>query len=626
MATLTEWQTRAIRRILEMLVDAGGTLQRSDIQPVLRKQLQPSDPDDLEVQSNGQERWWSAVAWGTTDLVQGGALTKDGAGTWTITDDGRQLLAEFPDGRELLLEVKRRGREWRKQRKLAQADASQRAWLVRGSSVLGTSLVADWLADGRCSLAASQLPPIGTDIETAELTALAESAYSHLKHQERTGRVSEIVDFVVRMKAGDLVLTTSELGVYVGELGDGWEYHASGDGRSNLRRPVNWRNPDAGVDFAGLPATLQAKLRTGSTIADLTGELENIDELTALDDIDDVELGTEADGGAPVVERHRRLASLSSAVAAKLLVSEQWLDDFVELLNEARQIVLYGPPGTGKTYLARKIAEQLVGTERVRLVQFHPSYTYEDFFEGYRPSGDDRSGTVSLELRPGPLRSLATEARAQPERAFVMIIDELNRANIAKVFGELYFLLEYRDDAVEVMYGGEPFMLPKNLYFICTMNTADRSIALLDSAMRRRFAFLELHPATEPTQSMLPKWLANRDLPVTSAELLKLTNSMIDDRDAHIGPSYFMHDDQSEARMRRVFRTQIEPLLQETFYDQWSSLGSRFDFDRLWAAAISGAAPTGSGGGRFDAANDPVFRLVDPADAASPTSAPTSEN
>ena len=96
-------------------------------------------------------------------------------------------------------------------------------------------------------------------------------------------------------------------------------------------------------------------------------------------------------------------------------------------------------------------------------MQFHPSYIYEDFFEGFRPIAGAASGSVSLELLPGPLRRLASEATEHPDRAFILVIDELNPANIAKVFGELYFLLEYRDDAVEVLYGGEPFTLPKNL-------------------------------------------------------------------------------------------------------------------------------------------------------------------
>lgn len=568
-----------MRAILEILADApDGQLRWERINGPLREQWAASfDAEDLDIAASGAERWWNYAAWGGTTLVYAGVLTK-GNGTWSITPFGRQLLAEVTDPDEFLV----RARQIAADNRAATREPGRRAWLVRGATGR-TNLLTSWLDEGWCSVGASQLGKIEPPIERPELERLTNEAYGHLPHQQRVAKTAEIVEFVTRIRPGDLVITTSDKGTFVGEFGDGWEYQTSVEGESSLRRPVEWRNADTGIDFGDLPPALQAKLRTGAVLADFTAELDNIDGLGwdgpgASDDISESVTG---------VAPHVRFDRLAATVAADLLVGDEWLGTFVDLLNASRQVVLYGPPGTGKTYLARKIAEHLVGSERTRLVQFHPSYTYEDFFEGYRPA-DDGSGGVSLELRAGPLRRLATEAIEHPERAFVMIIDELNRANIAKVFGELYFLLEYRDDAVEVMYGGEPFTLPKNLHFIATMNTADRSIALLDSAMRRRFTFLELHPATEPTAGMLAVWLLRNQLPPTGARLLELVNAQIDDHDAHIGPSYLMTSDQSEQRIRRVFDTQIRPLLRETYYDRWSAMESRFEFDRLWAAAGAG--------------------------------------
>src|SRR5690606_8943996 len=141
-----------------------------------------------------------------------------------------------------------------------------------------------------------------------------------------------------------------------------------------------------------------------------------------------------------------------------------------------------------KTFVAMKLAEALsAGGGTHRLVQFHPSYGYEDFFEGFRPRSQD--GTLTYELVAGPLREMAEAARGS-HATHVLVIDEINRANLPKVFGELLFLLEYRDQEVKTMYGGEPFSLPPNLIVIGTMNTADRSIALVDAAMRRRFHFV----------------------------------------------------------------------------------------------------------------------------------------
>lgn len=153
-------------------------------------------------------------------------------------------------------------------------------------------------------------------------------------------------------------------------------------------------------------------------------------------------------------------------------------------LRMGQQIVLYGPPGTGKTYLVKKVAEYLVGDDpsRTQLVQFHPSYSYEDFFEGLLPS-ETASGQATFTVQPGPLRDMAADAIKEDSRGVpvVLIIDELNCANLAKVFGELYFLLEYRNDAVRLQYRPtEAFRLPRNLFIIGTMNTADRSIAFVE--------------------------------------------------------------------------------------------------------------------------------------------------
>jgi 5-methylcytosine-specific restriction enzyme B len=574
-----EAQSTGMAAVLNALLD--GPVHRLVIKDIVEKQLQP-DEELREQTSNGIEKWWNYVTWGSTTMSKVGWITKDGSGNWQITGAGRSAAAQFTATDALRREANRLYAEWRK----STLPPTRRAWLIRGSSVRGANLVHQWLGEGWCSLAASQLPEVDTTTDKETLVALAEDAYAHLKHHERTAKIAELVDFMTRMNVGDVVLTTGDAGdVYVGDVTGIPAFTASEESRSNLRRTVDWRNPDDGIDFASLPGSLQAKLKTGSTLADITGEVVAIDELTTLGVEDDD--GPEAISSPELRRPHERLEPLPAEVADDLLVSEAWLNDVVELLNEKRQLVFYGPPGTGKTFLARRIAAQLVGEQQVRLVQFHPSYTYEDFFEGFRPAADSKSGTVSLELRAGPLRRLASEATEHADQAFILVIDELNRANIAKVFGELYFLLEYRDQAVEVLYGGEPFTLPTNLYFVCTMNTADRSIALLDAAMRRRFAFVELHPATEPTASTLTQWLERHELPAESGVLLALLNAALDDREAHIGPSYFMVADQSKERLSRIWRTQIVPLLQETHYDRWSSVASKFEFEMLYAKAAT---------------------------------------
>lgn len=275
-------------------------------------------------------------------------------------------------------------------------------------------------------------------------------------------------------------------------------------------------------------------------------------------------------------------AAADEELAADVLTDTAWLQGVLDLLWRQRQVIFYGPPGTGKTFLARAIAKHIsVGADPV-IVQFHPSYAYEDFVEGYRPVVKEGDALV-YELVPGPFLEIARNAAKNPELNYVLVIDEINRGNIAKVFGELYFLLEYRNDKIKLLYRTEHFALPENVYIIGTMNTADRSIALLDAAMRRRFAFVELHPDEKPTSELLGRWLAKRGLDGRVDQLLTTLNASINHRDARIGPSYFMPEDEelSENRLREIWRYQILPLLEETHYGDGLDVQARFGFEAI---------------------------------------------
>ena len=271
-------------------------------------------------------------------------------------------------------------------------------------------------------------------------------------------------------------------------------------------------------------------------------------------------------------------------LAEELLWGEDDLADVVADLREKHQVIFYGPPGTGKTYVARRIAQhcrQHGGDFSV--VQFHPSYAYEDFVEGFRPAIHD--GQAGFDLVPGPLLRMAAQAAANPESTYILVIDELNRGNVAKVFGELYFLLEYRDEEMQLQYGsqGRQFRLPENLWFICTMNTADRSIALMDAALRRRFYFAPFFANQAPVEGLLHRWL-NRHSPEMAwvADLVDLANEKVGDRHMGIGPSYFMGsgDELDEGRVRRIWKRAVIPYIEEQFFGNEDRL-AEFDFDRL---------------------------------------------
>ena len=473
------------------------------------------------------------------------------------------------------------------------AASSRRAWMVRGSNVDGFNLVDEWLDGGYVSLSASQLRPFGEVPTADELKERVESGYQHKSYAYRAQRLQEFDRFLRRMQISDLVLTSLHGKVYLGEVTGPANFVDSTNALSNLRRDVRWhlRQP---VDIDQLGPPVPALLGSQDYIVDLT---EAYQQLAALIPAD------EPAAAITVPRPTRELAfhSITAEFAAELLMDQADLARIAELLWEKKQIVLYGPPGTGKTWLAEKLARHLTDEGAVRLVQFHPSYTYEDFFEGFRPEAGG-SGTLTFTLRPGPFRRFAEAAEDNKSTPYILIIDEINRANLAKVFGELYYLLEYRNKSISLQYSPErEFTLPPNLFIIGTMNTADRSIARLDTAMRRRFAFVELHPRVRPVRGLLARWLHDRKLSGEEAALLlDELNRQIADADAAIGPSYLM-DERIYAKpdgLEQVWQYQIMPLLEDLFYGQ-NDLAERYGLASLRKAvaakgvAVKGASTSG---------------------------------
>lgn len=280
-------------------------------------------------------------------------------------------------------------------------------------------------------------------------------------------------------------------------------------------------------------------------------------------------------------------ADIMATLADELLVDKAFLEELVGLLEDKGQLILYGPPGTGKTYVAQRLAAAIApDASRRMLVQFHPSTSYEDFFEGYRPR-EGPGGTLSYELRQGPLALMADLATAAPNTQHVMVIDEINRGNLPKIFGELLFLLEYRDQQVRTTYRpDEPFELPPNLWFIGTMNTADRSIALVDAALRRRFHFVPFFPHEGPMAGLLRRWLERHD-PIATwvADLVDSVNAdliaELGGPHLQIGPSHFMHVG-IEVRLAQVWAYNVFPYVEDQLFGEQDRI-DQFRLDRVLA-------------------------------------------
>jgi hypothetical protein len=249
---------------------------------------------------------------------------------------------------------------------------------------------------------------------------------------------------------------------------------------------------------------------------------------------------------------------------------EEWVG---ALAGPMRQAFFYGPPGTGKTFIATRLARHLASSpEHVELVQFHASYSYEDFIEGLRPDPLASSGTLTYSVRPGIFQELCNRARRASSETFVLVIDEMNRADLAAVLGELLLLLEYRGDTTVVLpYSQRRFSVPRNLIVLGTMNTADRSLALVDFALRRRFHAFPVHPSSEVLQG----WLATR--PDIDPALVLSVFALVAERigpDSNVAPghSYWMVEDADPTVVERIWSYQVRPYLAEHWFERPAEL------------------------------------------------------
>lgn len=257
-----------------------------------------------------------------------------------------------------------------------------------------------------------------------------------------------------------------------------------------------------------------------------------------------------------------------------------------------KNIIFYGPPGTGKTYQLHKKQDSYIGPDgkrRFLSVTFHQSYGYEEFMEGLRPVLDDTAdGQVRYEIRKGAFLDLCERARREPHHRFAIFIDEINRGNVSKIFGELITLIETdkRDKldgslppfTVQLPYSGIEFSVPANLDIYGSMNTADRSLALVDTALRRRFEFIPVMPNPDLLAGMSVTW---QEQEIDLQAMLTAINERIEalyDRDHTIGHGYFMSlgaVPDGEARFKElavIFRNKILPLLEEYFFEDWQKI------------------------------------------------------
>ncbi len=555
--------------LIQALRDLGGSGTPAEARAKIIENEQLSEDEINQTRGkNNVNKFENEVAFARNYLVNAGYIDKSVYGIWTLTEAGKSvdMTSEMASDIFKIVLSSSPSKQGKNIDALADEDVhTVRYWLYAPGE--GSCMWDEFYTSGIMAIGWGEIGDLSTfDSKDAMKIKMREVIDESLSYKNAAHATWQ---FANEMKIGDIVFVKKGMHQIIGRgvVMSDYEYDNTRDDEYKNIRQVDWTHNGE------WPHPGQAVMKT---LTDITSYTDYVEKLNSLFEDETEEDAEDVEKTYPPYTKEDFLS--------EVFMPEEEYDKLSGILRIKKNIILQGAPGVGKTFVAKRIAFSMMGVkdvERVMMVQFHQSYSYEDFIMGFRPSTD------GFELKRGAFYNFCKKAEIDGDNDYFFIIDEINRGNLSKIFGELFMLIENdkRGVSLQLLYSDEKFSVPKNIYIIGMMNTADRSLAMLDYALRRRFAFFEIKPAfTTDGFREYRMSLENEKFDKLIACVESLNNVISNDESLGdgfcIGHSYFCNllpDTINDQVLSGIVEYELIPLLKEYWFDEptkvkdWSS-------------------------------------------------------
>ncbi len=546
--------------LIQALRDLGGSGTPAEARAKIIENEQLSEDEINQTRGkNNVNKFENEVAFARNYLVNAGYIDKSVYGIWTLTEAGKSVDMTSEMASDIFKNVLSSSPSKKEKNIDALADEdvhTVRYWLYAPGE--GSCMWDEFYTLGIMAIGWGEIGDLSTfDSKDAMKIKMREVIDESLSYKNAAHATWQ---FANEMKIGDIVFVKKGIHQIIGRgvVMSDYEYDNTRDDEYKNIRQVDWTHNGE------WPHPGQAVMKT---LTDITSYTDYVEKLNSLFEDETEEDAEDVEKTYPPYTKEDFLS--------EVFMPEEEYDKLSGILRIKKNIILQGAPGVGKTFVAKRIAFSMMGVkdvERVMMVQFHQSYSYEDFIMGFRPSTD------GFELKRGAFYNFCKKAEIDGDNDYFFIIDEINRGNLSKIFGELFMLIENdkRGVSLQLLYSDEKFSVPKNIYIIGMMNTADRSLAMLDYALRRRFAFFEIKPGfTTDGFREYRMSLKNEKFDKLIACVESLNNVISNDESLGdgfcIGHSYFCNllpDTIDDQVLSGIVEYELIPLLKEYWFDE----------------------------------------------------------